>query len=459
MSTFGNTSTAGINTSSHKGGIFGSHFTCPEKGVAESISVYMTPGYWGPGEKIICGIYKMDGSLVGQTEERLDGGDGWQIFIFSEPKPSLEENTDYILVVWTDSYNLIRAQYPVTDKSRRYAKIYTGNFPSSVNFTVGNSIGNFLVSIYCTYTPTPPAPPAPPPSPGPQPVGTGTLNVYAVADSDEVIASVQIVETSKLYNTPFSEYLKAEKTYTLRATYENQTKPYTTPIITESDTYNHTFHFIKTHEVTITSTPSPVNFTLDGEAQSTPFKQPMPSGTYLLVFPASWMVGVDEYIFTQWENGSVNPARTVTLGSPEAVNLIATYRLKQVDEAGPINQLQHKDNLRQVFGSEKDLSQENPMPTQLEPGVTIRNGQQTVATPGTAVQIGLGTCISVDVIAFEGNAGTIWIGNSGVAAGNGRPLYAGGSVSIDVDDLAKVYIDADNAGDGVGWMAVDKRRT
>lgn len=208
-------------------------------------------------------------------------------------------------------------------------------------------------------------PPTPPPSPGPQPAGTGTINVYAVADADEVTASVQIIETKKQYNTPFSEYL-TEETYTVRASYESQTLTWN-PTVTAGGTYEKIFRFTKIHPVTITSEPTPIDFTLNGEKQSTPFSQPLVSGAYTVVFPASWMVGVDTYIFTQWENGSVNPSRTMTLGSPEA-ELVATYRLKQIDEAGPINQRQHKDNLRQVFGDEKDLSSENPLPVNVVGG-------------------------------------------------------------------------------------------
>ncbi|GAI96188.1 unnamed protein product, partial [marine sediment metagenome] len=180
--------------------------------------------------------------------------------------------------------------------------------------------------------------------------------MYAVADSEEVEASVQVVETGKLYDTPFSAYLE-EGDYTIRATYKGRTQTWT-PTVQAEQTYEKTFRFTKMHMLTIVSDPSPIDFTLDGEAFETPFPIEKPSGSYEIVFPSSVFVGVDEYLFTQWENGSVEPKRTVTLGSPEAVTLTATYVLKQVEGAAPASQRQIKDALRQVVGAEGDLSDE-----------------------------------------------------------------------------------------------------
>lgn len=217
------------------------------------------------------------------------------------------------------------------------------------------------VIIADTYIGPEVTPPSPPSPPGPVPAGTGTVNVYAVADSEEVIAFVQVVETGKLYDTPFSTYLE-EGQYTIRATYKGQTLTWT-PTVQAGQTHEHTFRFTKMHTLTIVSDPSPIDFTLDGEAFKTPFTIEKPSGDYEIVFPPSWHIGVDKYLFTQWENGSVEPKRTATLGSPNQT-LTATYTIKQVEGAAPASQRQIKDAIRQVVGKEGDISEDNPLPTE-----------------------------------------------------------------------------------------------
>lgn len=292
------------------------------------------------------------------------------------------------------------------------------------------------------------------PPPSPAPAGRGVLRVNAIAGEDEVAASVEIqgVDT---YDTPFSKYLDPGE-YSLVATYNEQRRT-DTITITEGESSSVTFSFSLSYTLMITSDPSPIDFTLNGSEVATPFSERLLSDTYTIVFPASVWVGVDKYIFSQWENGLTTPTRTLTLDRDYNQGLVATYVLKQIEGAAPASQRQIKDALREVVGREGDISQENPLPTQVEPGISIFNGQETVDTPGTVVPIGSGACISVDLIAFEGNAGTIWVGNSGVTPTNGRPLYPGATLAIDINDVSKVYIDADNADDGVGWIALRKR--
>lgn len=393
--------------------IRGSVFTIIEAGTADSITVALSRDEAG-SKKVKCAIYKhSDLSLVGVTEERtLDLTDNfvWYTFNFAAPKPSLTANTKYVLAVWCDNAVIISIPFDYGANQGHYKYlVYTGSFPDPLTPAHADS----KYSIYCTYTPTVP----PPSPPGPQPAGRGTVNVYAVADSEEVTASVQIVETGKTYNTSFSEYLE-EDTYTIRATYNGQTLTWN-PTIMAGQTYEKTFSFTKMHDVTITSEPSPIDFTLNGEKQSTPLSQPLPSGIYTIIFPSSWIVGVDEHIFVQWENGSVNHHRTVTLGSPEAVNLIATYRLKQIDEAGPLNQLQHKDNLRQVFGDEHDLSEDNPLP------VNVVEGGITLPDPLPTEDTGKNTNPEKWLHDNHWDNGAELILNAAVAVNLGAPVAAG----------------------------------
>jgi hypothetical protein len=89
----------------------------------------------------------------------------------------------------------------------------------------------------------------------------------------------------------------------------------------------------------------------------------------------------------------------------------------------------------------------------------LANGRKTVATAGTAVQLGPSEAVSaVSITAFKGNTGVICVGGKGVIAAEGtrtgKPLLASESVSIPTDDVGDVYIDATVNGEGVSWLAV-----
>ncbi|GAH90054.1 unnamed protein product [marine sediment metagenome] len=197
------------------------------------------------------------------------------------------------------------------------------------------------------------------------PSKVGTLNLLALADTEEVTASVLVTSETGVTLDPYEtgqEIKLAPGTYTLSANYKGQTKT-DAETIKAGVTSTVTFRFTKWYALTIVSDPSHINFTFNTESKKTPFvDQEVATGTYTIVFPASWMVGVDEYLFTQWEDGSVDPTRILIVGSPQQYNLTATYRLKQIEGTGPITQREHKDNLRQVFGKEKDIDEDNPLP-------------------------------------------------------------------------------------------------
>lgn len=89
---------------------------------------------------------------------------------------------------------------------------------------------------------------------------------------------------------------------------------------------------------------------------------------------------------------------------------------------------------------------------------TVVHGQDTVSTSGTAVQLNGGTSQHIPngaalvVRANGGNAGVIYVGDSSVSSSNGFELAAGESVSLHVDDVDAVWIDAASGGDGVSWI-------
>ncbi len=91
--------------------------------------------------------------------------------------------------------------------------------------------------------------------------------------------------------------------------------------------------------------------------------------------------------------------------------------------------------------------------------VTIGDGSKTVTTAGTAVALAASTISKrVTVTAGLANTGVICVGGSTVLAAaatrRGTPLNAGNSVTIEINNLSKVFIDATVGGEGVTYSYV-----
>jgi hypothetical protein len=98
-----------------------------------------------------------------------------------------------------------------------------------------------------------------------------------------------------------------------------------------------------------------------------------------------------------------------------------------------------------------------------EPLTTVSTGQVVVAVPGVRVQLHAGLpCVVVSIAArstglVEGessNVGWIYIGGAGVTSANGRILEPGDVIDMAIDNLNRLYIDADVAGDGISYLAL-----
>lgn len=82
------------------------------------------------------------------------------------------------------------------------------------------------------------------------------------------------------------------------------------------------------------------------------------------------------------------------------------------------------------------------------------SGRKTVAAAGTAEPLVASStpCEKVDIQAELDNTGAIVVGGSGVIAAadtrKGVALNAGNSYCIEIDDVAKIYIDATVNGEG-----------
>ena len=85
---------------------------------------------------------------------------------------------------------------------------------------------------------------------------------------------------------------------------------------------------------------------------------------------------------------------------------------------------------------------------------SIGDGEKSVSIAGTRVQLGSGTCIYAIICAKPGNTGYIYVGGSTVSATSGVHLVALEKVRVDVDNLDKIYLDADTGGEGVQYYYV-----
>lgn len=83
----------------------------------------------------------------------------------------------------------------------------------------------------------------------------------------------------------------------------------------------------------------------------------------------------------------------------------------------------------------------------------VGNGQTTVTTAGTPVQLASNTATtSITIRAFASNSGKIYIGTVGVTSSTGFILSSDETVSIDLDNLDKIYLNSDNNGEGVSYI-------
>lgn len=86
---------------------------------------------------------------------------------------------------------------------------------------------------------------------------------------------------------------------------------------------------------------------------------------------------------------------------------------------------------------------------------SIQNGQKAITTAGTAEALGASSAIvSVTIKALQANTGNVYVGTASVDSTNGYVLDAGESVSLDIDNIADIYLDVDVNGEGVSYLGV-----
>lgn len=106
-------------------------------------------------------------------------------------------------------------------------------------------------------------------------------------------------------------------------------------------------------------------------------------------------------------------------------------------------------------GTANETSSASPLPVATTSGITgIADGRKVVTTAGTRVTLAASTaCKQVIITAETDNTGIVVVGGSTVVAAlatrQGVPLYAGDTITLEIDNLADVYLDSTVSTDGV----------
>jgi FlaG/FlaF family flagellin (archaellin) len=132
--------------------ILGSIYTSPATSVtAQSITAYIQVS---GTHTIKAAIYTSSGTFVAGTQEVsvTTSNDGWVTFTFASGVP-LTANTDYLLVVWSNSASGSADLYYTSNggSGRSASRTYATNWPNSPSFS-SSTVGNYRYSIYCTYS-------------------------------------------------------------------------------------------------------------------------------------------------------------------------------------------------------------------------------------------------------------------------------------------------------------------
>jgi hypothetical protein len=86
----------------------------------------------------------------------------------------------------------------------------------------------------------------------------------------------------------------------------------------------------------------------------------------------------------------------------------------------------------------------------------VAHGRTSVTSAGTAEQMPsqvLEDGKPVALIGVRGNTGDVYIGDSSVTSSNGVPVASGQVITLQVTNLDAIYVDADNDGDELAYLA------
>jgi len=87
------------------------------------------------------------------------------------------------------------------------------------------------------------------------------------------------------------------------------------------------------YTLSVTTQPSGVQVTVNGNPKTTPYSESLPEGTYVVEAPPSATVSAKEYVFKQWSDGRTTTSRAVTLNADASLTVV--YEEKQAPQPEP----------------------------------------------------------------------------------------------------------------------------
>lgn len=91
------------------------------------------------------------------------------------------------------------------------------------------------------------------------------------------------------------------------------------------------------------------------------------------------------------------------------------------------------------------------------PATTIYEGQVTVTTAGTRVQLSVSSVSirSVCIKAMTANTGKMYIGDVTVSASNGYEMPNDSSICMEINNLNLIYVDSSVNGEKVSYLGIN----
>lgn len=157
---------------------------------------------------------------------------------------------------------------------------------------------------------------------------------------------------------------------------------------------------------------------------------------YLLKFPLSDGAMVDAV--------KANPSRYLNVRMTNGKQFVEMAHSINANNGQLVQLLKEINNKTTASGGSTDTT-----PT------TYGSGQATVTTAGTQVQLASNGCKSVTVKAKTTNTGNIFVGDLSVDSSTGFILSAGESLSLDISNTDKLWIDSSIDAQGISFAFVN----
>jgi M6 family metalloprotease-like protein len=171
--------------------------------------------------------------------------------------------------------------------------------------------------------------------------GTSQVPSYSLTIQSEPIVGVEFHIRGNVYHTPWSLTLESDN-YTIQmpSNWVDQGRPFhfvswkdgpnnPTRIVNLQGNLTLTAQYELTyHKLTVNTDPEGILFSVGDSNQTSPWSGMLPEGVYLIGMPPTSIVGGWIYYFSNWEDSSTNPLRTLDLTKDSEI--YATYRLRQV---------------------------------------------------------------------------------------------------------------------------------